>query len=64
MKEEIKSHFRTWIFVLTLGTVLIIIYKALDSIGYIGGCIRNLISIVSPVLVRIIISIFDIYPRK
>ena len=64
MKDEIKNHFRTWVFILTLGTVLIIIYKAFDSIGYIGECIKNLISVISPVLVRIITCIFNIYSRE
>ena len=56
MKKEIKGHWRTWIFLLTLGTVLIIVYKALDSIGYLGNAIRNFISIISPFLAGLLLA--------
>ena len=45
MRKEIKNHWHTWIFLVALGTVLIVIYKALDSIGYLGGFISNFLSV-------------------
>ena len=56
MRKEIKSHWHTWIFLVALGTVLIIIYKAIDSIGYIGNFVCNFISVISPFLAGLLIA--------
>ena len=64
MKKEIKSHWHTWIFLLSLGISLIIVYKALDSIGYLGGFLTNLISVVSPFLVGLLIAYLLYIPES
>ena len=56
MKKEIQNHWQTWIFILTLGIVFILFYKALDSIGYLFTWIRNLFSILSPFFVGLLIA--------
>ena len=64
MKEELKSHWKTWIFLLTLGTILIIIYKAIDSIAYLGGFVGNLISTLSPFLAGLLLSYLLYIPES
>ena len=56
MRKEIKNHWHTWIFLVALGTVLIIVYKAIDSIGYIGNFVCNFISVISPFLAGLLIA--------
>lgn len=64
MKEELKSHWKTWVFFLTLGTILIFVYKALDSIGYLGEFIGNLISVVSPFLAGLLLAYLLYIPES
>lgn len=64
MKEELRNHWKTWVFFLTLGTVLIVVYKAIDSIGYLGNCIKNLISVVSPFLVGLLLAYLLYIPES
>ena len=64
MKNEIKNHWHTWIFFLTLGIVLIIIYKALDSIGYLTSTLLNFISIISPFLVGLLLAYLLYIPER
>lgn len=64
MKEEIKNHWKTWVFFITLGTILIIVYKALDSIGYLGDFIRNFISIISPFLAGLLLAYLLYIPES
>ena len=56
MKEEIKSHWRTWAFYATIGLVLIIVYKLLDGFSDFLFGIKELISIISPFLVGILLA--------
>lgn len=64
MKNEIKNHWQTWIFFLTLGLVLIIIYKALDSIAYLTSTLTNFISIISPFLVGLLLAYLLYIPES
>lgn len=64
MKQEIKNHWHTWIFLLTLGIVLIIVYKALDSVGFIMEWITNFITIISPFLAGLLISYLLYIPES
>ena len=64
MKEELKGHWKTWVFFLTLGTIFIILYKALDSIGYLGDFIGNFISVISPFLVGLLLSYLLYIPES
>ena len=63
MRKEIKSHWHTWIFLLTLGLILIIVYKALDSIGYLGDFIANFISVISPFLAGLLLAYLLYIPQ-
>ena len=56
MKKEIQSHWQTWIFLLTLGIVFIVFYKALDSIVYLFAWVKNLFSILSPFFAGLLIA--------
>lgn len=64
MKEEIKSHWRSWVFYLTLGTILIILYKALDSIAYLGIILKQFISIIAPFLVGLLLAYLAYIPEE
>lgn len=56
MKEEIKSHWKTWIFCFSLAIAIIFVYKAIDSIAYIANFMSGLIAVVSPFLMGILIA--------
>lgn len=56
MKEEIKNHWKTWTFYLSLAIAIIVIYKAIDSIAYIFTFIGGFLSVVSPFLAGILIA--------
>lgn len=56
MKEEIKSHWKIWTFCLSLAFAVIIIYKAIDSIGYIVTFINGFLKVISPFLAGILIA--------
>ena len=64
MRKEIKNHWHTWIFLLSLGIALVVIYKALDSIGYIGVCVANFIKVISPFLVGLLLAYLLYIPES
>lgn len=64
MKNEIKSHWHTWIFFLTLGTVMIIIYKAIDSLGFLTVALTDFIRIISPFLVGLLLAYLLYIPES
>ena len=64
MKEEIKIHWRTWAFYVTIGLVLILVYKLLDSINGLVFGVRQLFSIVSPFLVGILLAYLLYIPEN
>ena len=64
MKQEIKNHWQTWIFCVALGIVLIITYKAIDSIGTIAMFLKGLMSVLTPFLVGILISYLLYIPES
>jgi len=64
MKEEIKSHWKTWVFCITLGTVLIIIYKAIDSIGDLTNFFKSFLSIISPFLAGLLMAYLLYIPES
>ena len=64
MKEEIKSHWHTWVFWITLATVIIFIYKAIDSIGFLTTAFKHLFSILSPFLVGLLIAYLLYIPES
>ena len=64
MREEIKSHWKTWTFCLSLATATIVIYKAIDSIANIFGFIGGFLSVISPFLAGILIAYLLYTPEK
>ena len=56
MKTEKILGTKRWIYWVSIGTVLIIIYKFFDNFSGIGKWIANLFGILAPFLVAIIIS--------
>lgn len=64
MKQEIKNHWQTWVFFLSIGIVLIIVYKLLDSMGYLMIGFKNLISILSPFLAGLLIAYLLYIPES
>lgn len=64
MKQEIKNHWHTWIFLVALGIVLICAYKALDSIGYLGAFLKNFLSVISPFLVGLLLAYLLYIPES
>lgn len=64
MKEEIKIHWRTWAFYVTIGLVLILVYKLLDGFGGLLFGIKELISNVSPFLFGILMAYLLYIPEN
>lgn len=64
MKEEIKNHGKTWMFFFTLGIVLMIAYKLIESIGSLTNVIGNLISIVSPFFAGLLMAYLLYIPEN
>ena len=64
MKEEVKSHWKTWIFYFSLVVFLIVVYKAIDSIGYIMEFIKGLLGVLSPFLAGLLISYLLYIPER
>ena len=64
MKDEIKSHWHTWVFALTLGIALIIAYKAIDSIGFLGNAFTTFLSIISPILAGLLLAYLIYIPEN
>ena len=64
MKDEIKSHWHIWVFTLTLGIALIIAYKAIDSIGFLGNAFGTLLSIISPILAGLLMAYLIYIPES
>ena len=64
MKEEIKSHWHAWIFYVTVGLVLIIVYKLLDSIGGLISGVKGLFSILTPFFAGLLIAYLLYIPES
>ena len=64
MKEEIKNHKKTWVFCIALATVVIIIYKIIDSVGFLSGAISRFLKIISPVLWGILLAYLIYIPER
>lgn len=64
MKDEIKNHWHLWVFALTLGIALIIAYKAIDSIGFLGNAFGTFLSIISPILAGLLMAYLIYIPES
>ena len=64
MKDEIKSHWHKWVFYITVGALLIIVYKAIDSIGPLVNGLKTFISVLSPFLVGLLIAYLLYIPES
>ncbi|MCI8411381.1 MAG: AI-2E family transporter [Clostridia bacterium] len=54
--NEVKNHWKKWMYWFILGVAMIIVYKALDSFTDIMGAIGNFFSIISPFFAGIFIA--------
>ncbi len=54
--NEIKNHWKKWVYWFLLGVAIIIVYKALDNLGDIIGVVGRFLSIISPFFVGILIA--------
>lgn len=64
MKEEIKSHGKTWLFFFTIGICLMLAYKIIESIGSLTSVIGGLISTVSPFLAGLLMAYLLYIPEN
>lgn len=62
--NEIKNHWRKWIYWFLLGVAIIIVYKALDNFGDIIETIKRFFSIISPFFAGIFIAYLLYMPCK
>lgn len=60
----VKNYPKKWTYWLTLGIVLIIIYKILDSFSYVSGAIGAFFKIISPMIIGAVIAYFLFTPCK
>lgn len=54
--NEVKNHWKKWMYWFILGVAIIIVYKALDNFTNIMGTIGNFLSILSPFFIGILIA--------
>lgn len=54
--NEVKNHWKKWMYWFILGVAMIIVYKALDSFTDIMGAIGNFFSIISPFFAGVFIA--------
>ena len=62
--NEIKKHWKKWLYWFLLGVAIIIVYKTLDNFGDITNSIGTFFSIISPFLVGIFIAYLLYVPCK
>jgi len=62
--NEIKNHWRKWIYWFLLGVAIIIVYKALDNFNDIIEAIKGFFSIISPFFAGIFIAYLLYMPCK
>ena len=62
--NEIKGHWKKWLYWFLLGVAIIIVYKTLENFGDITGAIGNFFSIISPLLVGVLIAYILYVPCK
>ena len=54
--NEIRNHWRRWLYWFVLGVAIIVVYKVLDNFTNIMDAIGKLFSIISPFFVGIFIA--------
>ena len=62
--NEIKNHWKKWLYWFFLGVAIIIVYKTLDNFGNITNSIGTFLGIISPFLVGIFIAYLLYVPCK
>ena len=62
--NEIKNHWKKWLYWFVLGVAIIIVYKTLDNFGNITNSIGEFFSIISPFLVGVFIAYLLYVPCK
>lgn len=54
--NEIKNHWKKWVYWFTLGVAIIVLYKALDNFGDVTNAIGKFLGIISPFFAGIFIA--------
>ena len=62
--NEIKNHWKKWMYWFSLGISIIVIYKALDNFGQVTGAINKFLNIITPFFVGIFIAYLLYVPCK
>ena len=64
MKKEIKNHWQSWVFFISIGVVLIVVYKLLDSMGYLFDWMKVLFSVLTPFLIGLLMAYLIYIPER
>lgn len=62
--NEIKNHWKKWLYWFMLGVAIIVVYKALDNFGNISEMLGTFLNIISPFFVGIFIAYLLYMPCK
>ena len=62
--NEVKNHWKKWLYWFLLGVAIIIVYKAFDNFGSILEALGKFFSILSPFFVGIFIAYLFYMPCK
>ncbi len=62
--NEIKNHWKKWVYWFLLGVAIIVVYKALDNFEQVTGAINRFLNIVTPFFVGIFIAYLFYVPCK
>ena len=54
--NEIKNHWKKWLYWFLLGVAIIIVYKTLDNFGDIMGVVKKFFAIISPFFAGLLIA--------
>lgn len=62
--NEIKNHWKKWVYWFLLGVAIIVVYKALDNFEQVTGAVNRFLNIVTPFFVGIFIAYLFYVPCK
>ena len=62
--NEIKNHWKKWLYWFLLGVAIIVVYKALDNFGDVMGVVTKFFDIITPFFVGIFIAYLLYMPCK
>ena len=62
--NEVKNHWKKWVYWFLLGVAIIVVYKALDNFEQVTGVINKFLNIIAPFFVGIFIAYLLYVPCK